>query len=46
MGKAYAHPVMDTRMNQVEFSGGKLTELTDNVIAESMHAQCDAYGNK
>ena len=33
-------------MNQVEFTGGKVTELTTNVIAESMYAQCIADGNE
>ena len=33
-------------MYQVEFPGGEVTELTTNVIAESMYSQCDADGNK
>ena len=32
-------------MYQVEFAGGKVTELTTNVIAQSMYTQCDADGN-
>ena len=37
--------VLDTRMNQVEFAGGDITELTPNVIAESMYSQCDLDWN-
>ena len=33
-------------MYQVEFTGGKITELTANILAESMYAQCDADGNE
>ena len=34
MGRS--HPILDTRTYQVEFAGGKVTELTANVIAESI----------
>ena len=30
----------------MKFSGGKVTGSTSNVIAESMHVQCDADGNE
>ena len=33
-------------MYQVSFVGGEITELTTNVIAESMYAQCYADGNE
>ena len=33
-------------MYQVEFVVGKVTELTANVIAESMYTQYDADGNE
>ena len=46
MARAYTNPIMDTRLYQVEFNGVKVMELTANVIAESMHAQCDADGNE
>ena len=36
MDRAHANPIMDTRLYQVEFSGSEVTELTANVIAESM----------
>ena len=38
--------ILDTRMYQVEFAGGEVTELTTNIIAESMYTQCDADGNE
>ena len=33
-------------MYEVEFADGKVTELTANVIAQSMYAQCDLDGNE
>ena len=36
MGRAH------TRMYKVKFAEGKVTELTDNIIAKSMYTQCDA----
>ena len=33
-------------MYQVEFAGVQDTELTANIIAESMYTQCDADGNQ
>ena len=30
----------------IKFAGGNVTELTSNVIAESMHFQCDANRNE
>ena len=41
-----ANLILDTRMYQVEFAGDKVTELTNNVITESMHALCDADRNE
>ena len=34
------------RTYQVEFPEGKVIELTTNVIAESMYAQCNSDGNE
>ena len=45
MGRAHTNTILDTRMYQVEFAGDEVTELTSNIIAESMCAQCDADGN-
>ena len=36
MGRSHTNPVLDTRMYQVESTGDKVTELTPNVIAESL----------
>ena len=38
MGRAHTNPILDTRMYQVELAGGKVTELTANIIEESMYA--------
>ena len=46
MGRAYVILILDTRMYQEEFDGGKVTELVASVIAESIYTQCDADGNK
>ena len=35
-----------TRMYQIEFTGDKVTELTSNIIAESIYTQCDSGGNE
>ena len=45
MGKAHANLILDTRIYQDEFAGGKATELTANIIVESMYAQYDADWN-
>ena len=38
--------ILHARMYQVEFAGGKVTELTINFIVESMYAKCDADGDE
>ena len=40
------NPIMDTCLYEVEFPGREMTELVANIIAESMYAQCDVYGNE
>ena len=40
MERSHENPVLDIRTYQ----GGKVTEITANVIAKSMHAQCNADG--
>ena len=45
LGRTHENPILDTRMCQVEFIGRKVTELTTDVIAESMYAQCDTDSN-
>ena len=32
--RSHTNPILDTRKYQVEFAGGKITELTANVISE------------
>ena len=46
MGRSHTNPILDTRMYQIEFAGVKVRELTANVIAESMYAQCNTEGNE
>ena len=46
MGRAHTNPILDTRMCQVKFTGGKVTELITNIIAELMFAQSDADSNE
>ena len=46
MGRSHTSPILDTRMYQVEFTGGKVTESTANVIAESMYAPCNSEVNE
>ena len=45
MVRAHADPILDTRVYQVEFPGGKDAESSTNVIAELLYTQCDAGGN-
>ena len=35
----HANPILDTRVYQIEFFSGKATELSANVIAESIYTQ-------
>jgi hypothetical protein len=45
-GRANANPILDTRIYDVEFDEGDVTELTANMIAQAMYAQCDPDGNQ
>ena len=45
-GRANDNPLLDTREYTVEFEVGEVTELTANLIAESMYVQCDPDGNQ
>ena len=45
-GTANENPVLDTREYVVTFDDGDMTELTANVIATSMYAQCGPDGNQ
>ena len=46
IGRANNNPILDTRQYQVQFADGEVTELTANVIAEAMFAECDEDGNE
>ena len=46
MGRTHVNPILNTRMYQVEFAGGEVTESTANVITESIYAQWDVEGNE
>ena len=41
IGLANANPILDTRSYIVHFDDGDQTELTANMIAESLYSQCD-----
>ena len=45
-GRANSNPILDTREHTVTFDDGDVTNLTENLIAESMYAQCDPDGNQ
>ena len=46
MVRTYINPFLDSSTYQVECTGGKVTELTTNVIAESIYTKCNADGNE
>ena len=45
IGRAHAHPILDTRVYNVKFPDGEEVAYAANVIAENMYAQCDTEGN-
>jgi hypothetical protein len=45
-GTANANPILDTHDYVVTFDDGDVTELTANLITESMYAQCDPDRNQ
>jgi hypothetical protein len=46
VGHANDNPILDTRSYIVDFDDGDQTELTANMIAESLYSQCDPEGNQ
>ena len=46
MGRFHINPIHITRMCHVEIAGGMVTELTTNIIIESMYTKCDADVNE
>ena len=45
-GTANDNPILDTHEYVVTFGDGDVTDLTANLIAESMYAQCNPEGNQ
>ena len=45
IGRANDNPILDSREYNVEFDNEDVSELTANVIAESMYAMCDENGD-
>jgi hypothetical protein len=46
VGRANDNPILDTRSYIVDFDDGDQTELTANMIAESLYLQCDPNSNQ
>ena len=46
VGRVHADPIQHVSLYQVVFAGEEVTELTTNIIAESMYAQSDTGGNE
>ncbi len=46
VGHANDNPILDNRSYIVDFDDGDQTELTANMIAESLYLQCDPNGNQ
>ncbi len=46
VGHANDNPILDTRSYIEDFDDGDQTELTVNMIAESLYSQCDPDGNQ
>jgi hypothetical protein len=46
VGCANDNPILDTRSYIADFNDGDQTELTANMIAESLYSQCDPDGNQ
>ena len=46
IGRSNQNPILDTRLCDVEFHGGEMTELAAIIIAKSMYVQCDVHKNE
>ena len=46
IGRFNQNPISDMHLFEIEFPGGEIIELSVNIIAESVYAQCDVYGNE
>ena len=45
IGRKNSNPILDSSRYEVEFDDGEITELTADVIAERIYAQCYENGN-
>ena len=45
IGRSSMNSILKTPLYEVDFPGGKMTELTANIIAESIRAQSAVNGN-
>jgi hypothetical protein len=46
VGLANSNPILDTGSYIINFNDGDQTELTANLIAESLFSKCDPNGNQ
>ncbi len=46
VGLANSNPILDTPSYIIDFDNGDQTELTANLIVESLFSQCDPDGNQ
>ena len=46
IGLANSNPILDTRSYIVHFNDGDKTQLTANMMAESLYSQCDPDGHE
>ena len=45
IGVANYNPVLDTRMNEIDYADGYNAILADNIVAKNLFAKFDAEGN-
>ena len=46
VGQANENPIVDSRHYLVDFEDGEVTELTENIIVESIYSMCDQEGER
>jgi hypothetical protein len=46
IGRAHRNPILDTRVYEVSFSDGTISEYSVNVISKALYTQVDADGNR
>jgi hypothetical protein len=45
VGRSNRNPILDTRVYEVEFPDGTISEHSANVLAEALYSQVDVDGN-